>query len=144
MISQRLLPSLRAFNPNLILISMGFDAAMGDVGNQKYSARNGVEIGMNLLDEDFEWATSEIMKIGDICCSGRIVSVLEGGYGSRMPNKAPLKHGSPNSTIDRTASLQRTLLGTSTMSHLHRLVDPYGPSSSVLKGQKEKEASDTD
>ena len=31
-IEQRLIPSLRAFNPSLILLSSGFDAAAGDVG----------------------------------------------------------------------------------------------------------------
>ena len=40
------------------------------------------QMGMDLHNEDFEWATTEIMKIADICCSGRVVSVLEGGYGS--------------------------------------------------------------
>ena len=34
-IVQRLIPSLRAFNPGLILLSMGFDAASGDVGNSR-------------------------------------------------------------------------------------------------------------
>jgi acetoin utilization deacetylase AcuC-like enzyme len=77
-ISLRLLPALRAFNPNLILLSTGFDPAAGDVGN----SRNG-EPGMDVRVEDFEWATTEIMKIADICCNGRMVSVLEGGYGSR-------------------------------------------------------------
>lgn len=77
-ISLRLLPALRAFNPNLILLSTGFDPAVGDVGN----ARNG-EPGMDVRVEDFEWATTEIMKVADICCNGRLVSVLEGGYGSR-------------------------------------------------------------
>lgn len=37
--------------------------------------------GMDLNSEDFSWATTEIMKIADICCNGRLVSVLEGGYG---------------------------------------------------------------
>ena len=37
--------------------------------------------GMDLRPEDFEWVTTEIMRIADLCCSGRVVSVLEGGYG---------------------------------------------------------------
>lgn len=36
---------------------------------------------MDLTPDDFEWVTTEIMKIADLCCSGRVVSVLEGGYG---------------------------------------------------------------
>jgi acetoin utilization deacetylase AcuC-like enzyme len=37
---------------------------------------------MDLLDEDFEWATSKVLEIADLCCAGRVVSVLEGGYGT--------------------------------------------------------------
>ena len=43
--------------------------AMGDVGN----CRNG-ECGMDLKPDDFEWATTEILRIADICCNGRVVS----------------------------------------------------------------------
>ena len=38
--------------------------------------------GMDLRPSDFEWITTEIMRIADLCCSGRVVSVLEGGYGT--------------------------------------------------------------
>ena len=79
-ITQRLLPSLRAFNPDLILLSTGFDPVEGDVGNTRSGTADG-EAGMDLQPKDFEWVTSEILKIADICCSGRVVSVLEGGYG---------------------------------------------------------------
>jgi acetoin utilization deacetylase AcuC-like enzyme len=58
---------------------MGFDTALGDVGNTR---PGGTEPGMDLEVRDFEWATVEIMKIADLCCGGRVVSVLEGGYGS--------------------------------------------------------------
>ena len=46
---------------------------------------------MDLGPEDFEWVTTEISRIADLCCSGRVVSVLEGGYGSRviLDRKAP-------------------------------------------------------
>ena len=37
---------------------------------------------MDLRPSDFEWITTEIMRIADLCCSGRVVSVLEGGYGT--------------------------------------------------------------
>lgn len=61
-------------------MSSGFDAAAGDVGNvRNFPGR--CERGMDLSAEDFEWATSEVMKIADLCCSGKLVSVLEGGYG---------------------------------------------------------------
>ncbi|RYG68416.1 hypothetical protein EON64_05225 [archaeon] len=80
-ITQRLIPSLRAFNPSLILLSMGFDALSGDVGNCKHSLNKQPAKGMDLSVQDVAWVTGEVMKIADICCNGRLVSVLEGGYG---------------------------------------------------------------
>lgn len=81
-IQLRLIPSLRAFNPTLILLSVGFDAAAGDVGNcRQFPGEATSRMGIDLQAEDFAWATTEIMKIADICCGGRLVSVLEGGYG---------------------------------------------------------------
>lgn len=80
---QRLIPSLRAFNPSLILLSMGFDTLNGDVGNCKHAQglRGSPHRGMDLTVADIAWVTTEVMKIADICCNGRLVSVLEGGYG---------------------------------------------------------------
>jgi len=63
------LPAVQAFDPDLILISAGFDAHKNDrLGN------------LNLLEEDYSWITKEIGKQAAKSCDGRIVSVLEGGY----------------------------------------------------------------
>lgn len=87
-VTQRLLPSLRAFNPALIILSTGFDSASGDVGNSRTGG--GKEMGMDLHNEDFEWVTAEILKIADICCAGKVVSVLEGGYGAYTTGPKPM------------------------------------------------------
>jgi len=63
------LPRLEAFQPELVLISAGFDAHIeDDMG------------GLRLFEQDFTWITGEIKKIADQYAKGRIVSVLEGGY----------------------------------------------------------------
>jgi acetoin utilization deacetylase AcuC-like enzyme len=65
----RILPQLRDFQPELLIISAGFDAHMRDpLAN------------LNLLETDFEWATRKLMEIADKNANGRVVSVLEGGY----------------------------------------------------------------
>jgi acetoin utilization deacetylase AcuC-like enzyme len=65
----RILPRLADFQPELIVISAGFDAHMRDpLAN------------INLAEEDFAWATQKIMDIADRHAGGRIVSLLEGGY----------------------------------------------------------------
>ncbi|WP_171124241.1 MULTISPECIES: histone deacetylase family protein [unclassified Ruegeria] len=62
-------PRLRAFKPELIIISAGFDAHQDDPLAE-----------LNWLTSDFAWITAELCKIADECCNGRIVSTLEGGY----------------------------------------------------------------
>jgi acetoin utilization deacetylase AcuC-like enzyme len=65
----RILPRLAEFQPELIIISAGFDAHYRDpLAN------------LNLVEEDFAWATQKIMDVADRCADGRIVSMLEGGY----------------------------------------------------------------
>jgi acetoin utilization deacetylase AcuC-like enzyme len=66
---QVILPRLRDFRPDLIVVSAGFDAHMRDpLAN------------LNLLEPDFAWATQQIMGIADVSAQGRVVCVLEGGY----------------------------------------------------------------
>ena len=65
----RVLPRLGDFRPELIIISAGFDAHMRDpLAN------------LNLVEEDFAWATQKIMDVADRYADGRVVSLLEGGY----------------------------------------------------------------
>lgn len=89
-LTQRLLPTLRAFNPDLILLSCGFDGCQGDAGNSRSFSEEwlGEVNGMDLEPQDFAWATAEIVKVADLCCEGRVISVLEGGYGRANPAKA--------------------------------------------------------
>lgn len=59
----------KTFPPDLIIISAGFDSRRGDPLG-----------GLMLEDSDFSEMTREVMDIADRQASGRIVSVLEGGY----------------------------------------------------------------
>jgi acetoin utilization deacetylase AcuC-like enzyme len=64
-----ILPRLRDFRPELIVISAGFDA------HQRDPLAN-----LNLLEADFLWATQKIMEVAQASANGRVVSMLEGGY----------------------------------------------------------------
>lgn len=59
-IQQRLIPALRAFNPDLIIISIGFDASKDDVGNARHYSGGKESVGMNLEPEDYAWTTSRV------------------------------------------------------------------------------------
>jgi acetoin utilization deacetylase AcuC-like enzyme len=63
------LPALRGFRPDLLLISAGFDAHADDP-----------LASLRLQEGDYEWATRALMAVADECCRGRVVSTLEGGY----------------------------------------------------------------
>ena len=65
----RILPALRAFAPQMLLVSAGFDA----------HARDPLA-SLNFEEEDFEWATQRLLEIAEEFASGRLVSTLEGGY----------------------------------------------------------------
>ena len=69
MYKEKVFPRLVNFDPDLILISAGFDAHRRDPLAQ-----------LLWETEDFAWLTREICKIALRCCNGRVVSVLEGGY----------------------------------------------------------------
>ncbi|MGD9915289.1 MAG: histone deacetylase family protein [Rhizobiaceae bacterium] len=65
----RVLPAIDRFRPDLIVISAGFDAHRLDPLAQ-----------INLVEGDFDWATGKLMDAADRHSSGRLVSLLEGGY----------------------------------------------------------------
>jgi acetoin utilization deacetylase AcuC-like enzyme len=65
----RVLPAIDAFRPDLIIISAGFDAHHRDPLAE-----------INLTEDDFDWATAQLMDRALRSAEGRLVSLLEGGY----------------------------------------------------------------
>ncbi len=64
-----IVPAVRNFHPDAILLSAGFDAHHADpLAN------------INLSTQSFIWMTQMMMELATHCCAGRIISVLEGGY----------------------------------------------------------------
>ena len=63
------LPVLRQFKPDLLMISAGFDAHERDP-----------LAGMRLSTAAFGAMTMALRKVADECCGGRVVAVTEGGY----------------------------------------------------------------
>ena len=67
--TDRLLPAIDAFKPDLILISAGFDSRIDDPLGQ-----------FRLTDDDFVALTKLLLESAQNHCEGRLVSILEGGY----------------------------------------------------------------
>lgn len=77
----RVLPALRAFEPDLVMISAGFDAHVADPLAH-----------LNLVDEDYAWVTRELLAVANDVCGGRVVSTLEGGYDLHALARASAAH----------------------------------------------------
>ena len=64
-----LLPAMRSFGPDVLLVSAGFDAW-----------RNDPIAGMELTEDAFYRFGVDLAEFAEAVCQGRLVSVLEGGY----------------------------------------------------------------
>jgi len=67
--SDVILPILRQFKPDLMMISAGFDAHEADPLG-----------GLRLTADAFAAMTMELRQVAEECCRGRVVAVTEGGY----------------------------------------------------------------
>jgi len=78
LIQQDLIPAMDSFQPEVLLVSTGFDAHIDDDMS-----------GISLSTEGYSWVMRQIMGIGDKHAKGRVISVLEGGYClERLPELA--------------------------------------------------------
>ena len=68
-IENSLIPAARKFQPDLVMISAGFDSRMDDLLGR-----------FTLTDKDYADLTRAILGIAEEHAGGRVVSVLEGGY----------------------------------------------------------------
>jgi len=72
---------LHEFQPQLVLISAGFDAHAEDDMSH-----------VRLREPDYIWITRELKKVADQYASGRIVSTLEGGYNLSALGRSAVAH----------------------------------------------------
>ena len=80
---ESLMPKVDAFQPDLILVSAGFDAHARDpIG----------EAGQALEAPDFAWASRAIADVARRHAKGRVVSSLEGGYDLQALGSSALAH----------------------------------------------------
>ncbi len=75
------LPAVHSFEPDLILVSAGFDAHQRDPLAQ-----------LEVQDADYRWITGEICELATDSCQGRVASILEGGYDMRALASAGRAH----------------------------------------------------
>lgn len=66
---EKLIPALKEFNPEFLLVSAGFDAHEWDPLG-----------GMKVTAQGFAWMVEVLQKVAQDCCAGKVVYSLEGGY----------------------------------------------------------------
>jgi acetoin utilization deacetylase AcuC-like enzyme len=80
-VESSLLPVLHDFKPEMVFVSAGFDAhAQDDVADLRYT------------DGDFDWLTRKILEVAEQHASGRLVSLLEGGYAPGALGRCAASH----------------------------------------------------
>jgi len=67
--TEELLPAAKRFQPELVLVSAGFDAHVGDPLG-----------GLAVTGAGFARLTRLVRQVAEECAEGRVVSLLEGGY----------------------------------------------------------------
>ena len=78
---ERIIPAVGRFAPEMILLSVGFDAHADDpLGN------------LSLSDEIFGWMTETAVGLAENHADGRLVSVLEGGYNLDVLRRCVSEH----------------------------------------------------
>ena len=68
-IRDRVVPALESFQPDFVFISAGFDGHRDDPLAM-----------LNLVEDDYAWATRQLCAVAAGFAGGRVVSTLEGGY----------------------------------------------------------------
>lgn len=78
---EHIFPALRAFRPDLLMVSAGFDAHHADPLAQ-----------LMLTEDDYTWVTSQLVDLSEECCGGKLVSTLEGGYDLSALARSTARH----------------------------------------------------
>jgi acetoin utilization deacetylase AcuC-like enzyme len=80
-LSDRWLPAIDAFQPEMIFVSAGFDGHLEDPMSN-----------LSLVDDDYRWVSELIVELAHRHARGRIVSCLEGGYALDALSRCVCEH----------------------------------------------------
>src|SRR5690606_25428790 len=80
-VTEQWMPRLKAFAPEMLFISAGFDAHLEDDISQ-----------LCLTEGDYAWITKQLVQQADESAHGRIVSMLEGGYNPSALGRSVVAH----------------------------------------------------
>ena len=79
------------------------DGARHDLGNANLQSRSP---GLDLTPTDFSWLVAQMTNVAEVCCKGRIIVCLEGGYGRYSGANVDLREFGLNATMSVAALLK--------------------------------------
>jgi len=81
LVNNKLVTILKIFKPEMILLSIGFDGhELDDIS------------GTKLISDDYCWVTERVSEVARKYCSGKLISVLEGGYNLLALEESSFNH----------------------------------------------------
>ncbi|MFC3338675.1 histone deacetylase family protein [Paracandidimonas soli] len=80
-VAEQWMPRLKAFAPEMLFISAGFDAHLEDDMGQ-----------LGLTEADYAWITRQLVQLAAESAQGRVVSMLEGGYNLSALGRSVVAH----------------------------------------------------
>ena len=80
-VSQTIIPALDRFEPELVMVSAGFDAHEDDP-----------LASLRFHDDDYGWVTEQLIEVARRHCGGKLVSTLEGGYDLDALGRSAARH----------------------------------------------------
>jgi acetoin utilization deacetylase AcuC-like enzyme len=78
---EKIVPTTRAYRPDLVLLSSGFDAHQADLLS-----------GTMATEKSFDAMLDMTMELAEETCTGRLISTLEGGYNLKALSSCVLNH----------------------------------------------------
>jgi acetoin utilization deacetylase AcuC-like enzyme len=80
--NKKIVPELLDFKPDFVFLSAGFDAHRDDPPPAVlFNDAPGRQL---LVEEDFDWMTTQLINVAEKCSHGPFESVMEGGYNTSV------------------------------------------------------------
>ncbi len=89
--TKQIVPELLAFKPDFVILSAGFDAHRDDPPAES-NLFNDPPGRQMLVEKDFDWMTAQLLDVAEKTAKGRFVSMLEGGYNTKVLASSCLSH----------------------------------------------------
>lgn len=101
--TKKIVPELLEFKPDFVFLSAGFDAHRDDPPAES-NLFNDPPGRQMLVEKDFDWMTEQLLAVAEKTAAGRFMSVLEGGYNTKVLASCSASHVATLSGLKKAAA----------------------------------------